>query len=275
MDRMRKMLILSIVAISCAAGADIRWMISMSAVGHLKRVDSSGQLAESFFKSPGNFIMNGVKGAAGFPDGWLAVPTATFPSYAALKIALEENKVPAETKAIIYDNESWSFTPKEEQLDLARYEKLSAETAHQHGLQLIATPAADLVPVLNPQVERGKRYDEYLRLGIATKAARFSDVYEIQAQGSLDNPDLYIRFVKSAAAQARAANPKVAVIAGLSTNPSGKKVTADQLFHAVEATRGDVDGYWLNIPGGGAYCPKCGEPQPQVAVELLNKLAHK
>jgi hypothetical protein len=235
-------------------------------------VDPSGKLGLGFFASPGNFVMNGVKGAAGFPVGWRAAPTATFPSFAALKSALEDGRVPAEVKAIIYDNESWSFTPKEEQLDLERFEKLAAEAIHRSGRQFIATPAADLVPVLNPKVERGQRYDEYLRLGIASAAARFADIYEVQAQGSLDNPALYTRFVKTAAAQARAVNPQVLVFAGLSTNPSGKKVTAQQLHQAVESTRGDVDGYWLNIPGGGPHCPKCGEPQPHVAVELLRLL---
>ena len=41
------------------------------------------------------------------------------------------------------------------------------------------------------------------------------------------------------------------------------------LYDAVMATRIDVAGDRLNIPGGGAACPKCGEPQPQVAVGLL------
>ena len=77
-----------------------------------------------------------------------------------------------------------------------------------------------------------------------------------------------------AATQARGVNPKVLVFGGLSTNPSGKKVTARQLYEAVDATRGDVDAYWLNIPGGGAWCPKRGEPQPQVAVELLHLLGN-
>jgi len=265
-------LLLLIAVIATLDGAEIRWMISKSAIGHLNRVDPSGKLGLRFFMSPGNFIMNGGKGASDFPEGWKATPTATFPSYAALKAALEGEKLPAQVKAIIYDNESWKFTPQEEQLDLDRFERLAAEAIHQHGRLLIATPAADLVPVLNPKIERGKRYDEYLRLGIAHWAARYADVYEIQAQGSLDNPPLYIRFVKAAAAQAREANPKVQVFAGLSTNPSGKKVTADQLYQAVQATRGDVAGYWLNIPAGGPSCPKGGEPQPQVAVELLKKL---
>ena len=69
---------------------------------------------------------------------------------------------------------------------------------------------------------------------------------------------------EAAAAQAREANPRVRIFAGLSTNPSGKPVTGKQLYGAVQATRDDVEGYWLNIPGGGAYCPKCGQPQPQV-----------
>jgi len=267
-------ILLLVIIGSQADAADLRWMISMSATRHLDRVDPSGTLSRRFFQNPGNFVMNGSKGSQGFPDGWHCAPTATFPSYAALKEVLENQKLTDEVKAIIYDNESWKFTPSEEQHDLDRFERLAAEAAHKHGRILIATPAADLVPALSPSVQKGGRYDEYLRLGIAKSAARYADVYEIQAQGSEDNLALYTRFVKGAAAQARAVNAKVLVFAGLSTNPSGKKVTAQHLYDAVQATRSDVDGYWLNIPGGGAYCPKCGEPQPQVAVELLRMLGN-
>jgi hypothetical protein len=259
---------------ACADAADLRWMISLSATRHLDRVDPSGAVSRRFFENPGNFLINGRNGSKGFPDGWRSSPTATFTSYAALRQALENGQVPAEVKAIIYDNESWEFTPSEEQHDLDRFEKLAAEIIHRHGRLFIATPAADLVPVLSPSVQKGGRYDEYLRLGIAQSAARYADVYEIQAQGSEDNLTLYTRFVKAAAAQARAANPKVLVFAGLSTNPSGKKVTSRQLYDAVQATRAAVDGYWLNVPGGGAYCPKCGEPQPQIAIELLRMLGN-
>ena len=259
-------------SLAVAWGAEPHWMISISAVRHLREADSTGRLDRRFFADPASFVMNGSKGAAGFPQGWRAMPTATYPSYAALANALAADQVPAEVKAIIYDNESWTFTPAEEQHDLARFGKLTADAIHQSGRIFIAAPAADLVPVLNPKVERGKRYDEYLRLGIASMAARWADVYEIQAQGSEDNLELYTRFVKAAAAEARRANPKVRVFAGLSTNPSGKHVTAKQLHAAVEATREAVEGYWLNIPGGGPHCPKCGEPQPQVAVELLRML---
>lgn len=249
-----------------------RWMISTSALRHLDKVDPSGALSRRFFESPGNFVMNGLKGAEGFPQGSRCAPTATFPSYQALKEAFENGRVPASVKAIIYDNESWKFTPPEEQHDIERFEKLAAEMVHRHGRIFIATPATDLVQVLSPHYGKGTRYDEFLRLGIARHAARYADVYEVQAQGSVDNLALYTRHVRGAAEQARSVNPKVLVFAGLSTNPSGKKVTAKQLYDAIEATRDVVDGYWLNIPGGGAYCPKCGEPQPGVAAELLKML---
>ena len=41
---------------------------------------------------------------------------------------------------------------------------------------------------------------------------------------------------------------------------------------ALRAVRPVVDGFWLNIPAGGKYCPRCGVPQPQLAVQLLQSL---
>jgi len=271
------MLLLTRLALSVAAAsalvaaADPRWMIATSAVQHFNQVGGDGAI---FFNGAGNFIMNGSKGAEGFPAGYQAAPTAGFRSYADLKKALDAGKLPAEVKAVLYDPESWEFTPPEEQHDIERFSKLAAEAAHSRGLTFIVTPAVDLTRVLSPQATSG-RYDEFLRLGIPRAAARYADIYEIQAQGSLGDLALYVRFVKEAAEQARSVNPKVIVFAGLSTNPNGRHVTPKDLYDAVLATRNDVAGYWLNIPGGGAACPKCGEPQPQVAVELLKMLRGK
>ena len=250
------------------SAADVRWMIASSAI---QKFETAGGSPALFYANPGNFIMSGMKGAEGFPPDYHGVPVASFRSYADLKKALDGGKLPKEVKAILYDNESWEFTPPEEQHNIEKFEKLAAEAVHSHGLIFIATPAADLTRVLSPHLT-GSRYDEFLRLGIAGAAAKYADVYEIQAQGSLGNLELYTRFVKGAAAQARSANPKVTIFAGLSTNPSGKHVTPKDLYDAVMATRGDVAGYWLNIPSGGAACPRCGEAQPQVAVELVRML---
>jgi len=122
----------------------------------LKRLHDVNPSETRFFTDPGSFIM----GAQTLPENSRAVLTKTYPSDAALAKALETNQVAPEIKAILYDNESWSFTPSEEQHDLDRFEKLAADAVHRSGRLLIATPAADLVPVLNPKVERGQRYDE-------------------------------------------------------------------------------------------------------------------
>jgi hypothetical protein len=245
----------------------IGWIISESAIEKLNGA-GAGDLARRWFNNPGTFLLNSKS------EDWAATPTANFSSAAKIKEALEKGQVDARIKAVLYDNEAWKFTPDEEKRDvehIERSEKLAAEAVHRSGRILVATPATDLTSVLSPQVKQN-RYDEFLRLGIARAAARYADVYEIQAQGSEANLELFTHFVKEGAAQARSANPKVRVFAGLSTNPSGKRVTADNLLKAIQATRGFVDGYWLNIPAGGAHCPRCGEAQPQVAVEMLKRL---
>ena len=102
--------------------------------------------------------------------------------------------------------------------------------------------------------------------------AKCADVVEIQAQGAEANPARFRQFVDAEAQQARTANPNVLVLAGISTNPDGRRVSAQQLLAAVQAVRPVVSGFWLNIPAGGKYCPRCGEPHPEVAMRLLQAL---
>ena len=99
--------------------------------------------------------------------------------------------------------------------------------------------------------------------------AKVSDVVELQAQSLERDTRTYATFVREAAAQARAANPRVAILAGLSTNPPGAEVTSEQLAAAIRVTRGIVDGYWLNIPGRGPRCPACNPPRPDVGRAAL------
>ena len=72
--------------------------------------------------------------------------------------------------------------------------------------------------------------------------------------------------------QARQSNPKVLVLAGLNTNPNGQRVTADDILRAIAATRGVVDGYWLNIPRPGIHCPRCNDFRPDIAIEVRRRL---
>jgi hypothetical protein len=92
---------------------------------------------------------------------------------------------------------------------------------------------------------------------------------ELQAQSLERDPPAYATFVREASAQARAGNPDVAVLAGLSTNPPGAAVNSQQLTAAIQASRAAVDGYWLNIPGNGPRCPTCHAAQPDVGIAVL------
>ncbi|MBE3567550.1 MAG: hypothetical protein IMW90_17690 [Thermogemmatispora sp.] len=234
----------------------------------LEQVDPS-DLAKTYFDHAHTYLLGA--GAPNFPTPWHSIPTVTFASDAAMQKAFASHTIPASVKAVVYDNEAWSFTPAQEQRQPGRYDQLAAELVHEHHLIFIATPATDLAHVINPA--GGNSYQNFLRLGIAGAAARYADIYEIQAQGSELHTSTYVNFVRQAAEQARAANAHVIVLAGLSTNPGGQHVTGEDLYRAVMATQSMVSGYWLNIPAGGRYCPRCGTPQPQVAIDFLKRLS--
>lgn len=195
-------------------------------------------------------------------------PVVSFPAVAALDEAIRTNGLPAGTRAILYDPEAWSFTPADEQRDPVRAAARAAELAHAHSLQLIVAPALNLTTVLAPG-QPGPRWRQYLDLRLAAELAKFADVIDLQAQSLERSAASYASFVRAAAQQARSANPRVTVLAGLSTNPPGAPVDSQQLTATIEASRQLVDGYWLNIPGRGPRCPTCDHARPAVGIGVL------
>jgi hypothetical protein len=257
-------------ASAIASPAKPEWIITQTAVGLLGGAGLTHAQSQALFGNDRTYLVQGLTGTAAPPvSGGLR--TVSFTSYQAMEKQFAGPGLPAGTKAVIYDNEDWSFTPAAEQRNPARYEELAASLVHAHHLLFISTPAVDLTDVLAPG--DSDHYEAYLRLGLAASAARYADVIDIQAQGSETSLNTFTLFVKAAAAQAREADQHVLVLAGISTNPSGQRVTSAQLIGAYDAARTDVNGYWLNIPSGGPYCPRCGTPQPEVAVPLLRTLA--
>jgi hypothetical protein len=198
-----------------------------------------------------------------------ATPVVTYPSVSELRSALEGNSLPAGTEAVLYDPEAWSYTPSAEQHDPVQAATQAAALAHAHGLKIIVAPALNLTTVLRPG-SSAPRWQTFLDLKLTGPMAKIADVVELQAQSLEREPTTYKTFVQVAAAQARAANPNVTVLAGLSTNPPGAAVNSQQLTNAIEASRADVDGYWLNIPGQGPRCPTCNAPRPDLGVAVLS-----
>jgi hypothetical protein len=202
--------------------------------------------------------------------GVSAEPVVTFASAAAIKQAIAGAQIPANCYGVLYDPEAWSFTPPAEQSDPVAAAAEAAAEAHAHGLRFIVAPALNLTTVLAPGGM--PRWQAFLRLGLAGRMAQVADVIDFQAQSLERNVATYTAFVEAAASQASRANPRVTVLAGLSTNPPGAVVTSQQLISAMQATRSLVAGYWLNIPGQGPRCPTCNPPRPDIGIQLLRQL---
>ncbi len=246
----------------------VRWLLAGRIVQDILKDPSAARLLDG--TSP--YIVQ-RNPRSPIPPAWKAVRVRSFTSYRDIKRAFAKGSLDRGVQAVMYDNESWKFTPRMEQLDPATYDRLAAQLVHGHGLQFIAAPATDLVSVLSPGVRKG-RYDRYIELRIAEAAARYADVYDIQAQGSQRNIELFTRFVRQAAAQARAVNPRIVILAGISTNPSGQRADAAEIVNAIAATRDVVDGYWLNVPSPSPQCPHCTEYRPDIALDVLRQAAN-
>ncbi len=227
--------------------------------------------ARSLLAGTGPFVVGRRDASFVVPAEWNAVAVRSFTSFAALAAACETGSLEPGVGAILYDCEAWRFTPEQEQRNAAEFTEKAAQLAHARGSLLIAAPAVDLTRVLAPAPER--RYDAFLRLAIPAGCARPADAFVIQAQGSLLRLPLFTKFVREAARQARTANPRVLVFAGVSTNPSGQRVGAGDVARAIGATRAFVDGYWMNVPQRSAYAPKVTDYRPDIAIEVFVRLA--
>jgi hypothetical protein len=246
--------------------ATLQWIINGPALQYFVQNSAT----RDYFTGARPFVIARKNVEVALPAAWQAREVRSFTSAAALERAVDAGLGPS-VQAVLYDSEHWQFTPDAEQRDPLGATQRAAEAAHKRGLLLIATPAVDLVRTLSPQTQ-GHVYDRFIELGVIGDAARYADVVVIQAQGSEMALPLFTHFVEAAAQQARSANPKVTVLAGISTNPSGQRVTAEQILAAIDATRGAVAGYWFNVPAPGPYCPRCNDFRPDLAVQVLSAL---
>lgn len=204
-------------------------------------------------------IPNGVFGLPPGTRGLHIVRTAYFSSEARLARAVRGGTLPRGTRALLYDNEPWSRTPARERAHPVTYYRRAFDIARAHGYLLIATPVpAALVP----------------------RVARYADVLDVQAQAAQASTAAYASQVRRAARAAAAANPKVVVLAGLSTNPRAGVPTPARLVADARSVSGAVRGFWLNVPRAPPVCRRhrrlkggrCSGPQPQVGRDFLARL---
>lgn len=177
------------------------------------------------------------------------VPTRIYRSYAAFAQDLATGHVPESVRAVMYDPEMWAATPIAEQRDPRMYMVRFSQLARAHHLLPILAPARDLVLVRGGScVKRtGENLNQaYVRCGLATAVAA-AGALVVQSQANQFDVATFRSFVALVVRQARAANPRVAVLAQLATAPLGQEASVPQLLTAVQSVTGIADGFSFNV----------------------------
>ncbi len=229
---------LPIKAAGGAGGASpTRLLVTSNILSGLATKDPA--IAQEFFNTPQAFVKSNPV------NGYAATPIASYTSYAQFAQDLADGKFPKGYTWVMYGIESTTNTPTIEKQHPDVYLPKFAKLAHQHHLKVIEVPGVDLVYVAGSDCHY--KYPEtsaqaYIRCHIPSDANQ-ADIYLIEAQGDESNLNEYVSLVNSAVTQVRAANPKITVMSGLTTD-RGNSVA--QIVACWKATHNKVAGYWLN-----------------------------
>ena len=180
------------------------------------------------------------------PAGYATTPVARYRSHAALLADLTESVLAAGYRHVLYEPEVWPDTPLREQNDPLHYLQVFGQLALAHGLLPIMAPARDLALARNPSAppRPGEGItDWYLRTMIAWHGASHGWALSIQSQGLIGEVADYATFTVKAGDQARAANPYVIRLGGLSTM---RGTVTQNVAAALSDARHSVSGWWLN-----------------------------
>jgi hypothetical protein len=178
---------------------------------------------------------------------------ATYASFSAFRADVRNSSVPHRVRAVMYDPEAWEFTPAPERRAPARYMRKFSGLARRLDYAVVLSPSRDLMTVEGSSCRSrgGESINAaYIRCHIAGVGARFSDVFDVQAQLLEEKSAEYRSFVALAAKQARRANRSVVLVSQLSTAPADRPVTAQVLADASRAVSDVVDGFFLFVERG-------------------------
>jgi hypothetical protein len=174
---------------------------------------------------------------------------------------VSSGNLPARTAAIVLDQEDWqgtcvgstTCTPQSDLDNPVGYATEAAAATMKAGLTMIVTPALDLFDGDGTLPCTSSLYECYLSYNMAGKMAAIPgvDVIDVQAQSLETEPSTYKSFVEQASAQAKAANPGIVVLAGLSTSPNTPTApTLAQIEKCGSDALPYVSGFWMNVPDG-------------------------
>ncbi len=251
------------------ASSSISWLVTSQALREMAAITSVGAVLRG-----DNVLEIAGSTGASFP-GVKATTVMAFRSFLALEAWLQGASAPGTVRAVVYDPESWTFTPLAEQQNVGSYARQFVAAARLHGLIPILAPGLDLSRVLSPG--SGSVSSGYLMANIPEEMgaalAGGTGYVEIQAQSLERVAGPYTSLVSDAAKAVLSRDPQATVLAGLSTNPSGGPVSLAEILADIKETRSLVTGYWLNVPGVGTSCPDCAPPDPSLGAAVLDHLS--
>jgi hypothetical protein len=181
-----------------------------------------------------------------------AITGQSWASCARFEADASSGAIGPDVRVAMYDPERWRQTPVEEQRDPLGAMTRFGDVARRHGYVCMTTPHPGLLSVKGSALAREADETEeaaYERSGITEAAARAADIIETQAQRLQNRPNAYRALVSATAARARAANPSVLVLSGLSTSP-GFPATPQMLLDAWSSVGDIVDGHYISLAKG-------------------------
>jgi hypothetical protein len=214
------------------------WVTTKGSIAALDAIDP--ETTRAIFGRPTSVALGGWPGAT-MGQAWAA--------YRRFKGDARSGAIPPQVRVVMYDPEGWQETPLWERRRPKRFIRKFARLGHRRGYFVIVTPHPGLVDVPGTRFRRAAgetREEAYLRSGITFTAANRADACEIQVQHFERHPRMYRELVSQAAEQARAANPEVVFLSGLSTHP-GYDATWEMLLAAWESVLDIVDGHYLSL----------------------------
>jgi Cellulase (glycosyl hydrolase family 5) len=243
------------------------WMISGS--GAQRLLAASPGAAQQLFNTPNAYVTG--SGAADTSQLGLqnAVPTATFTNEASLAAAINTNTLPPGTVAVQYAPSSPS-TPRNQLTDPTNAFMQAGLVAHAHGLLLIGAPSLNVVHAIAPHLKAIERTSKFLQARVAAAAARYSDVYVIQAQTLERTPSRFSAFVRQTAAQAVNAHRSVEVLTEIRSGAGPNGPTTPMLERDLSGAGSAVSGYELIDPTSADRTPP---PSGNAAVGLIDSFA--
>jgi len=187
------------------------------------------------------------------PHGWVSIAEERWTSEAQFASDVAAGTIPRYVKVVHYDNEKWPDTPLKEQRRPGQYMRLFCQLAHEHGWLCATSPARDICSVAHPNFH-GSLSDCYLTNRLAAEAAQYADYTDVQGQPlELRGTTAYAKFVAAAAAQAKAANPRIIALGNLSSSRRPRLGAASALNADARAVYDSaVAGFFMTITSAGA-----------------------